>query len=426
MAKLSDLTGAQAIAAVRTHEAAVTDIAEAGLQRIAAREPVVHAFAHHHPALVRHRAKDLERGDPALPLLGMTVAVKDLIDTADYPTELGSRIHAGRRPERDAAVVRRLSGAGALIMGKTVTTEFALFEPGPTTNPLDVTRTPGGSSSGSAAATADRMVAAALGTQTAGSVIRPAAFCGVLGFKPSFGAIDRAGLQVVSPSLDTLGIFARTVRDVELVFDSVRATRPRKARPERRAGPPRIGFVRTSGWGMADMETARGLEALADELAAVGFDVVEPTLPSSFADLVSMQVAIMEKEVGDTLRGHLARHAHLLSDSTREMIRRGAGRPEEVYLRAQTAATACRALLPDVFGELDGLLTPAVRGEAPAGLGYTGDPVFCRAWTLLHTPTISLPLLTGPNGLPVGVQLVGRIGEDDALLDLAAALMQQG
>lgn len=422
---LSDLTGAEAIAAVRNHDAEVTDIAEAGLQRIAAREPVVHAFAHHRPALVRRRAKDLGSADPALPLLGMTVAVKDLIDTADYPTELGSRIHAGRRPDRDAAVVRRLTEAGALIMGKTVTTEFALFEPGPTTNPLDVTRTPGGSSSGSAAATADRMVAAALGTQTAGSVIRPAAFCGVVGFKPSFGAIDRAGLQVVSPSLDTLGIFARTVRDVELMFESVRATPPHPARPARRDGPPRIGFVRTSDWEMADVDTAHGLEALAAELATVGFDIVEATLPSSFADLVSMQVAIMEKEVGDTLRGHLARQADLLSASTRELIRRGAGRPEEVYVRAQTAATACRALLPDVFGDLDGLLTPAVRGEAPAGLAYTGDPIFCRAWTLLHTPTISLPLLAGPNGLPVGVQLVGRPGEDTALLDLASAIMPQ-
>ena len=173
------------------------------------------------------------------------------------------------------------------------------------------------------------------------------------------------------------------------------------------------------------METAHGLEALADELATVGFDIVEATLPSSFADLVSMQVAIMEKEVGETLRGHLARHAHLLSDSTRELIRRGAGLREEVYLRAQAAATACRALLPNVFGDLDGLLTPAVRGEAPAGLAYTGDPIFCRAWTLLHTPTISLPLLTGTSKLPVGVQLVGRIGDDDALLNLASAVMHQ-
>ena len=426
MATLSDLTGAEAIAMVGNHEASVTDIAEAGLQRIAKREPVVHAFAHHRPTLVRQRAKELERGDPALPLLGMTVAVKDLIDTADYPTELGSRIHAGRRPERDAAVVRRLTEAGALIMGKTVTTEFALFEPGPTTNPLDVTRTPGGSSSGSAAATADRMVAAALGTQTAGSVIRPAAFCGVLGFKPSFGAIDRTGLQVVSPSLDTLGIFARTVRDVALVFDRVRAARPDHTRPVRREGPPRIGFVRTSEWDMADVETRHGLEALADELATVGFGVVEATLPSSFADLVSMQVAVMEKEVGDTLCDHLARHADLISDSTKALARRGADQPEEVYARAQMAATACRALLADVFSDLDGLLTPAVRGEASAGLAYTGDPVFCRVWTLLHTPTISLPLLTGPSGLPVGVQLVGRPDEDEALLDLASALMQRG
>lgn len=422
---LSDLTGAEAIAAVRRHDVAVTEIAEAGLQRIAAREPIVRAFVHHLPARVRQRAEELESGDPALPLLGMTVAVKDLIDTADHPTELGSRIHAGRQPERDATVVRRLDRGGALLMGKTVTTEFALFEPGPTTNPMDPAHTPGGSSSGSAAATADRMVAAAIGTQTAGSVIRPAAFCGVVGFKPSFGSIDRAGLNVVSPSLDTLGIFARTVQDVELVFDQVRTTPSRQTRPVTRARPRRIGFVRTPDWDLTDASTAQGLEELVGNLADGGFDVVELSLPSSFTDLVPAQVAIMEKEVADSLGDHLRQHAELMSDSTRDLVLRGLSQAAEEYAHAQLVARECRALLPEVFGDLNGLLTPAVRGEAPVGLGYTGDPVFCRAWTLLHTPAVSLPLLTGPNGLPVGVQLVGRPGEDEDLLDLAAAVVRR-
>lgn len=214
-------------------------------------------------------------------------------------------------------------------MGKTVTTEFALFEPGPTTNPLDVTRMPGGSSSGSAAATADRMVAVALGTQTAGSVIRPASFCGVLGFKPSFGAIDRGGLHVISPSLDTLGIFARSVRDIELVFQSVRSTPPSQSRPIRRDRQPRLGFVRTSDWGRADPSTANELEALVGSLVALGFDIVELTLPSSFAAMVSMQVAIMEREVGHTLSDHLAQHGDLMIASTRKLIRRGTGQLEE-------------------------------------------------------------------------------------------------
>ncbi len=425
VASLSDLTGAAAIRAVADRDVRVTDVSEACLQRIAAREPVVKAFAHHYPELVRRRAEELDQAGARPPLRGLTVAVKDLIDTADYPTELGSPIYAGRRPERDATVARRLIDAGALVMGKTVTTEFALFEPGPTTNPRDVTRTPGGSSSGSAAATADGMVAVALGTQTAGSVTRPAAFCGVVGFKPSFGAIDRAGLKVMSPSLDTLGMFARTVRDVELVFGTVRASEPDRARGSRRGGPPRLGFVRTAQWELADVETRRELEALADRLAATGFDVVETPLPASFSDLVPAQVAIMEKEVAATLDGELVKHADRLSDSTRDLVRRGASLPAEAYVRAQTLAGASRALLPDVFGDLDGFLTPAVPGEAPPGLAYTGDPVFCRSWTLLRTPTVSLPLLAGPSGLPVGVQLVGRPGGDDALLELASAVMRE-
>ncbi|QWZ10132.1 amidase [Nocardioides panacis] len=424
MTELSDLTGAEAIAAVRDKDASVTEIATACLDRIRTREPVVHAFAHHDPLLVRQRAEELDRGLTSSPLRGMTLAIKDLMDTADYPTEFGSRIYAGRRPVRDAALVTRLNSAGALVMGKTVTTEFALFEPGPTTNPWDAAHTPGGSSSGSAAATADGMVAAAIGTQTAGSVIRPAAFCGVVGFKPSFGALDRAGLKVMSPSLDTLGVFARTVRDIELVYRCARVVSPRRNRPERRAGPVRIGFVRTSHWEMADPTVMHGLEALAEELAVAGFEVVETTLPPSFADLVPAHAAIMEREVAETLHDELARDPHLLSDSTKEVLRRGSAQPREAYVRARTTASECRSLLSRAFGDLDAILTPAVTGEAPRGLSYTGDPIFCRAWTLLGTPTISLPLLAGPSGLPIGVQFVGHPGEDHSLLKVASAVLR--
>jgi Asp-tRNA(Asn)/Glu-tRNA(Gln) amidotransferase A subunit family amidase len=423
--QLCNLTGADVISAVRNADASVSEVAADCLERIRTREPVVHAFAHHSPPLVRQRAEELDRGDASLPLRGMTLAVKDLIDTADYPTELGSRIYAGRRPTRDAAVVTRLNAAGALTMGKTVTTEFALFEPGPTTNPWDATRTPGGSSSGSAAATADGMVAAAIGTQTAGSVIRPAAFCGVVGFKPSFGAIDRTGLKVMSPSLDTLGVFARTVRDVELVFGSVRAAGRHSSRPNRRDGPTRIGFVRTPQWDMADLTVMRGLEALGDELAVAGFEVVETTLPPTFADLVPAQVAIMEREVAETLSDEWVREPARLSDSTKDLLRRGSAQPPETYVRAHTTASKCRGLLASIFGRLDALLTPAVTGEAPPGLAHTGDPIFCRAWTLLGTPTISLPLLAGAGGLPIGVQFVGHPGEDEALLKVASAVLSR-
>jgi Asp-tRNA(Asn)/Glu-tRNA(Gln) amidotransferase A subunit family amidase len=268
------------------------------------------------------------------------------------------------------------------------------------------------------------MVAAAFGTQTAGSVIRPAAFCGVVGFKPTFGAIDRTGLNVVSPSLDTLGVFARDVQDVALVFDAVRARSTVNARRPRAAtARPRLGLVRTADWEMAEPRTRRDIDALAEALTLAGIDVVETQLPERFEELGTAQVAVMEREVSGALLPQLRQHPDLLSASTRELIERGVGQPRGQYESAQELAAACRARLPELFAGVDAVLTLAVRGEAPP-IATTGDPVFCRAWTLLHVPAVSLPLLSGPTGLPVGVQLVGRPGEDDALLDVAVEVMR--
>ena len=422
--ELNGLPGTELLAAVRDGRASVMEIAESCLQWIEEREPVIQAFCHHDPDLVRRSAGELDHNNSRGRLRGLPVGVKDLIDTASHPTEFGSSIYLGRRPQRDAAVVTRLLAAGALMMGKTVTTEFALFHPGPTANPRDTTRTPGGSSSGSAAATADSMVAVSIGTQTAGSVIRPASFCGVVGFKPTFGAIDRTGVKIISPTLDTLGLLARNVADIVPVFDVVR-----EARPDYEAGTRpapthrRLGFLRTAEWESADPATRHGLEDLASDLAGQDFDIVETILPADFEELIAAQVTVMESEVARSLQNEFREHGHLLSDSTRAMIERGAMRSVQEYDRAVDVTLRCRSSLGDVFDQLDGLLTLGVVGEAPTGLGFTGDPVFCRVWTLLHTPAISLPLLRGPHGLPVGAQLVGLPHADDALLQLASEIM---
>lgn len=424
MSALNEMPGTELLAAVRDGHVGVGEVAHSCLQRIEQREPVVHAFAHHDPELVIRSAARLDASGAATPLRGLPVAVKDLVDTSDQPTELGSAIYAGRRPENDAAVVTRLRDAGALILGKTVTTEFALFQPGPTANPRDPRHTPGGSSSGSAAATADAMVAVAIGTQTAGSVIRPASFCGVVGFKPTFGALDRTGVKQISPTLDTVGLFGRHVPDIAAVFRAVREGVGPPPPDMPLGGTPRLGFVRTAAWEHAAPQTRRALESLASDLAGRGWDVVDRTLPAAFDELTQAQVIVMEVEVARCLAAELREHPALLSASTREFVERGRARSRQEYDRALDLAARCRSSLGGVFAGLHGLLTPAAVGEAPVGLGSTGDPVFCRAWTLLHCPAVSLPLLHGPRGLPVGVQLVGRPDTDDSLLQVADELMR--
>ena len=424
MKDLNRLPGTELLATVRDGGASVMEVAESCLRRIEEREPLIQAFAHHIPDLVRRSAEELDGTNARGPLRGLPVGVKDLVDTASHPTEFGSPIYSGRRPQRDAAVVRRLLAAGALMVGKTVTTEFALFHPGPTKNPADATRTPGGSSSGSAAATADNMVTVAIGTQTAGSVIRPAAFCGVVGFKPTFGAIDRTGVKTISPTLDTVGLFARNVEDIVTVFGIVREQRPENPPVTRAASARRrLGFLRTSEWESADPETRHGLEDLASHLAGQGYDIVETTLPPDFDELMAAQVTVMETEAACCLQSEFREHQHLLSDSTKGVIERGATRSAQQYDQAIDVTSRCRSLLGDVFDQLDGLLTLGVVGEAPAGLAFTGDPLFCRVWTLLHTPALSLPLLRGPHGLPVGAQVVGLPHADDSLLHLATEIM---
>ncbi len=432
---VADAPGIAILADIASGRKTVSETAGDCLDAISARESDIRAFVRLDREAVRAAARELDRsvpGDPGQPLLGLPIGVKDLIDTEDQPTEYGSRLFAGHRPSRDAAVVRTLRDAGALLTGKTVTTEFALFSPGATRNPWDLERTPGGSSSGSAAAVAAGMLPVALGTQTAGSVIRPASFCGVVGFKPTFGAIDRDGVFPISPTLDTVGLLSRSVADTAAVFDVVRTSSSRRARQgatgsdrevEAAKGPVRIGFARPVEWEQADPSTRSGIEALKLRLRDSDMEVVETALPADFDGLTAAQCLIMDYEVSDALRSRCEENPSLVSSSLLEVLKRGAAISAADYAGALELAVRCRAMLPELFDGADALLVPAVIGEAPLGTQATGNPLFCRSWTLLHCPAIALPLLQGPNGLPVGIQLIGNLHRDDELLETAQALM---
>ena len=384
------------------------------LARIAQREPEVQAWeVMAQDALERARRIDAQ---PQRPLLcGVPVGIKDLIDTADLPTTYGSPIYAGHRPAADAACVAALRAAGAVVLGKTVTTEFAAYRGGKTRNPHDPARTPGGSSSGSAAAVADRMVPAALGSQTAGSIVRPASFCGVVGYKPTFAAFDLRGVHPLAPSLDTLGFLVREVRDVPWMAAGLSgASRPASIAELR--GPPRLGFCRTDQWPKAEPATQRLIEGAAARLVRAGCEVREI---DAFGGLADVQATIMSAEAAVALRGERERHDAQLSDRFRSFLLEGEHVPRQRLSEARDRAEHGRRELSRVFAEVDALLTPAAAGEAPPGLESTGDPAFCRAWTLLGCPCISLPVLAGPAGLPIGLQLVGAPGGDDRLLSIA-------
>jgi Asp-tRNA(Asn)/Glu-tRNA(Gln) amidotransferase A subunit family amidase len=357
------------------------------------------------------------------------LGIKDIFDTGDLPTEFGSPLWEGRTPRRDAFAVAQLRAAGAVIMGKTVTTEYAYYKPGKTRNPHDPERTPGGSSSGSAAAVAALMVPGAIGSQTNGSVIRPAAFCGVVGFKPTHGLIPRSGALLLSRALDHVGVFARTVEDAALLaeclagFDEEDPDTHPLARPPLATVaasepplPPRFAFVRTPAWPQAEPAT---VPAFAELIEALGDAASEVELGPSFERAIEMHRVVMDVEMAHNLHRDYEQGRDQLSPLLRKLIERGRGRPAIDYTRALSGAAPLNAMLDAVFDEYDAILTPAAPGEAPRGLDSTGNPVFCTLWTYLGTPAITLPLLQGENGMPIGVQLVGRRGNDARLLRAA-------
>jgi Asp-tRNA(Asn)/Glu-tRNA(Gln) amidotransferase A subunit family amidase len=409
-----------------------SELAEALIARIEAREPEIGAFAWFDADFVRQQAKALDAlrqsGRPIGALHGLPVALKDIIDTAKIPTENGCKIDAGRVPATDAAVVARLKSAGAIIMGKTVTTELAYMQAGRTRNPHNPAHTPGGSSSGSAAAVADGMVPLAVGTQTGGSVIRPASFCGVTGFKPSFGAIPRTGVLMQSPTLDTVGVFAASPLDAALLAEvlmghdagdraTVPAPVPRLLDVARAAPPvrPVLAFVRPPGWDKADPD----LHAAFDELvAALGDQVFEAPLPNAFDQAAKVRARINFAEMARYYHRY-AKNRAALGDRTRAAIEEGEAILARDYLAALDWADVLYAGLGEIFERCDAILCPAATGPAPEGLDYTGDAIFNGLWTLTGTPAVTVPAFTASNGLPMGVQLVGPRGGDARLLRTA-------
>lgn len=398
------------------------------LGRIDAREDEVQAWSHVARDAALARARALDRGAHQGLLHGLPLGVKDLIATADMPTTYGSRIYAGHQTGHDAACVALARAAGAVILGKTVTTEFATFEPNQTRNPHNRAHTPGGSSSGSAAAVADGMVPLALGTQTAGSLTRPAAYCGVVAFKPSFGCINRAGVKPLSDSLDTVGTLARTVPDAALLAAALSGRLDwQLSRPNEHLGPGlRVGLCRTYEWPHALPETQAAM-ALAEAAIprAAGMRLRALSLPTDFEQLAQAQTHVQLFEQAQCLAYERLHHFDRLSKRLQGIMHAGLAVSLAQYDQARALIARCRAQLGDVFKDVDVLLAPSAAGAAPLGLDNTGDPVFCRIWTALHTPTVNIPAGHAPNGMPVGLQVIGPVGSDAATLAAAHALHQQ-
>ena len=418
MAGLNELTATEAARRIAAGETSCEAVVSECILRIEAREPDVRAWEYLDPEYALNQARAIDAGPNRGPLHGVPIGIKDIFDTADMPTTFGSPIYAGNRPAADAATVAMLRAAGALILGKTVTTEFAASNPSKTRNPHNLEHTPAGSSSGSAAAVADMMVPAAFGSQTAGSVIRPAAFCGTVGYKASFGVINRRGLGSQAESLDTIGCMTRCVDDVALLKAVItgRPAPPPGTMPDR---PPRIGLCRTHLWTEFDPSAVEATEDAAARLAEAGASVSEVALPAHFAEITTVQWTVLAVEAARAYTHEWHHHRDQLSEKMRAVFQLGHDAADEDYVAALAFGERCRAELAPVFDDVDMLLTPSANGEAPKGLDWTGDVRFQTLWSFLHVPAITLPSHTGPNGLPVGNLLVGRYHGDEALFDNA-------
>jgi Asp-tRNA(Asn)/Glu-tRNA(Gln) amidotransferase A subunit family amidase len=431
-AQSTGLTAIEAAERTASGDMSAEDYIGACLQRIEEVDDKVHAFVHLDPdaALAQARVLDERRrnGMPLGALHGVPVAIKDIFDTADYKTECGSPLLKGRQPMRDCTAVARLRAAGAVIIGKSVTTEFAYFHAGPTRNPHDLERTPGGSSSGSAAAVAAGMVPLAIGSQTNGSVIRPAAFCGVYGVKPTHGTISRHGALILSQALDHVGVFARTLADAALILEALAGydendtdTRPVAAPAfletliDEPPLPPQLAFVRTPVWDKAEPQARAAFEALAQRL---GDCVAVVDLPDAYAAAWDDQRVIMATDMAHNFGALVARGGEASSQQLRDLLAEGSKTNALRYLAARDNAPRYAAGIGDIFKRYDAILTPSAPGVAPKGMA-TGNPAFNTIWTLTGLPAVSLPLLSGEGGMPLGVQLVGTAGDDARLLRTA-------
>ncbi len=421
MNDLCRLSASQAVERINRGDVTSEELVRACLERIEEREPEVEAWMHLDPGYSLAQAAERDRESEHGPVHGLPFAVKDIMDTADMPTGYGSPIWEGFRPRADAACVAMTRAAGGVLLGKTVTTEFASRHPGKTRNPHDPTHTPGGSSSGSAAAVADFMAFMAFGTQTLGSVIRPASFCGCVGYKPSYGEISTEGVKENTGSFDTVGLFGRAVEDLPLFRAAV------TGEPVRPLGTVsvkglRVGLCRTPLWDRAQDYTKALVEGAAADLAKAGAAVSDLDLGGPFADFEAMGRRVSDYEIARALSWERTHHFDLLSEFQQGKMKDWPVVSYEEYREAERVMEACRAHLSEAARDLDVLLTPSATGEAPEGLDNTGDTSFNILATWTHAPCVTLPLFKGPAGLPVGLQLVGHRCHDHRLFEMSRAV----
>ena len=421
MAEINELTATAVAHKILLGEVTCEELVRACLERVKQREPVIRAWAYvDAEAAIRH-ARELDSAKPNGPLYGIPIGVKDVFDTSEMPTEYNSPIYRNWRPIRNADCVLRVEQAGGVILGKTTTSEFAYRYPAPTANPHNTAHTPGGSSSGSAAAVADFMVPLAIGTQTGASTIRPASFCGIFGFKPSYSRISFNGGKVLSNSFDTIGLFARSAEDLAL-FDSVLTATALPEISVTHERQLRIGQCESPYWSEAEESTRNALISTGSALRSAGVVIEEVRLPEKFKGLADANSLIVAVEATCSLAHEYANYQNKLSDELRDLIETGNRARLSDVQEARALIADCCTEIDRFFDQFDAILTPSAPGEAPAGLSSTGSPIFSRIWTALYLPCISLPVTRGLKGLPVGVQIVGRRHSDRHLLGIASRL----
>jgi Asp-tRNA(Asn)/Glu-tRNA(Gln) amidotransferase A subunit family amidase len=423
MSDLHKLTATEARSLLAKGSISAEELVRSCLARIEAREPNVAAWQYLNPELAIRQARERD----ALPadtrasklLNGIPVGIKDICDTADMPTCYGARARLGHQPAIDATCVAQTRAAGGVVMGKTVTTEFAGRYPGVTSNPHDPRRTPGGSSSGSAAAVADFMVPLAIGTQTGGSVLRPATYCGVFGYKPTFGHLSFEGVHHGAETFDTLGCMARSLDDIKLFRHALMGFAILPAAPPAVGTPVKIGFCKTSKWNEADKSTHALLEGAASRLASAGAAVSELVLPAEFDELYDLTAKLFAVEYARAVTPELLQSPENMSSAVMTMIENAAQISPETYMTGLARLDALRVTANAVMDKYDVVLTPSVGGEAPMTHDSTGPVTFTIIWQALSLPGLTMPVYTGPNGMPVGVQLVGKRHKDVELLAVA-------
>ena len=411
---LNELTASEIAAAVNAGKTTCEAVTRACIERINARDREVQAWQYFDAEQALNAARALDRSGKKGALAGVPFNVKDIIETHDMPTEYGSPIYRGFRARADASCVALSRKAGAVLLGKAVTTEFANFHPSRTHNPLDLARTPGGSSAGSAASVADFMVALSVGTQTSGSTVRPASFCGVYGFRPSYGELRCAGVMEAAASLDTVGLIARSIEDIALYRDVLRGEQPVAVADNLSA--PRIGFCRTHLWSILEPTTQKLFENAAQKLACAGAKVSDVTLPPEFDGIPEAHRLISGFEFARNLTWEIENHWDKISTTLREgRLTDGLTCSYETYLESCRLAERCRAQFAPIQENFDVLITACATGEAPLGLSTTGNAKLALIWTTMHVPAISVPAFKGPAGMPIGAYVVGKRSRDREL-----------